>query len=190
VGDNRVLLHRMPRDFKWQANRLFHESLNLNDQGERALALKKAKQALDIYPYQLKGLILMGILLRQAGDMRHALSFLGFAAQAYPQDAATQFDLALAQDSPNKIEQLRRVIDLDPDILAAYQTLGAALEASGDRVGAIEAYRAGLKIDPLSAALYYDLSLALKEQGNATGAANALTLATRIDSKVANPLGR
>lgn len=189
VGDNRVLLHRLSRDFKWQADRLFHEALNLSDQGERTLAVKKAKQALDTYPYQLKGLILMGILLRQAGDMRHALAFLGFAAQVYPQDAATQFDLALAQDSPDKIAQLRRVIELDPDILAAYQTLGAALEANGDHAAAIETYRAGLKINPLSAALYYDLGLALKEQGDATGAANALALAARIDPKITTPPG-
>ena len=53
------------------------EAQNLNDQGDRALAIKKAKQALDAYPYQLRGLNLMGIMLRQAGDVSRARGSLG-----------------------------------------------------------------------------------------------------------------
>ncbi len=190
VGDRWVLLHRLPRDFKWTADRLYHEAMQLNDHGERGLAIKKVKQALDAYPFQLRGLNLMGVLLRQARDLTHALAFLGFAAQMYPQDAATQFNLALAQNSPNQIAQLRRVIELDPDILAAYDRLGTALNADGQHAAAIETFRAGLKVDPLSALLYYDLGLTLKEQGDATEAANALALAARIDPKIAARLGR
>ncbi len=190
VGSTRVMLHRLSRDFKWNADRLIHEAQNLNDQGDRAQAIKKAKQALDAYPYQLRGLNLMGIMLRQAGDVSRAAAVLGFAAQTYPQDAATLFHLALLQESPSQIEQLRRVIELDPDILVAYRTLGAALSATGQYAAAIEALRAGLKIDPLSAVLYYDLGLALKAQGDATEAASALALAERIDPKVAARVGR
>lgn len=190
VGDSRVMLHRLPRDFKWKADRLYREALSLNDQGDRALAIKKAKQALDAYPYQLRGLNLVGVMLRQAGDRTHAMAFLGFAAQIYPKDAATQFNLALAQDSPNQIAQLRRVIELDQDILAAYERLGTALDATGQHVAAVETFRAGLRIDPFSALLYYRLGLALQEQGDAVEAANALVLAARIDPRIAARLGR
>jgi len=183
VGESRVMLHRLARDFKWKADGLYREALNLHDQGEHAAAIKKAKQALDAYPYQLKGLVLMGMLLRQAGDGGRARAFLGFAAQMYPQDAATQYDLALVQEPEKQIAQLRRVIELDADVLAAYGTLGATLEADGQRAAAIETYRAGLKIDPLSAVLYRNLGLALKEQGDAEGAEKALDLAGRIDGK-------
>jgi tetratricopeptide (TPR) repeat protein len=190
IGNTRVMLHRLSRDFKWDADRLIREAQNLNDQGDRGQAMKKAKQALDAYPYQLRGLNLMGIMLRQAGDVSRATAVLGFAAQTYPQDAATLFHLALAQDSPNRIEQLRRVIELDPDIIAAYQSLGTSLSAIGQYAAAIETYRAGLKIDPLSAVLYHDLGLALREQGDATEADKALALAARIDPKMAARLGR
>jgi len=190
VGNTRLLLHRLSRDFKWKADRLFREALNLNDLGDRALAIKKAKQALDAYPYQLKGLILTGTMLRQADDVTHASAFLGFAAQIYPEDAATKFNFALVQDSTNQIAQLRRVIELDPDILPAYQSLGALLYATGQAAEAIETFRAGLKVNPLSALLYYQLGSALKEQGDAAEAANALALATRIDPKIAERLGR
>ncbi|MGA7412576.1 MAG: tetratricopeptide repeat protein [Bryobacteraceae bacterium] len=189
VGNTRLMLHRQSRDFRWNADRLIREAQNLNDQGDRALAIKKAKQALDAYPYQLRGLNLMGIMLRQAGDVSRAKAVLGFAAQTYPQDAATQFHFALAHDSPDQIAQLRRVIELDPDILAAYQSLGTSLSAAGQHAAAIETFRAGLKINPLCAILYYDLGLALKEQGEATEAANALALAVRIDPKIAARAG-
>lgn len=190
VGNARLMLHRLSRDFRWDAGRLFHEAQSLNDQGDRSQAIKKAKQALDIYPYQLRGLNLMGIMLRQAGDVTRAAAVLGFAAQTYPQDAPTLFHFALVQDSPNQIEQLRRVIELDPDIPAAYRSLGASLSAAGQYAAAIETYRAGLKINPLSAVLYHDLGLALKEQGDATGAAKALALAAVIDPKINARLGR
>jgi superkiller protein 3 len=132
----------------------------------------------------------MGIMLRQAGDVSRALAVLGFAVQTYPEDAATQFNLASVQNSPNQIEQLRRVIELDPDVLSAYQSLGTSLYAAGQNAAAVEALQAGLKIDPLSAVLYYDLGLILKEQGDATEAANTLALATRLDPKIAAKLGR
>ncbi len=189
VGNTRVMLHRLARDFRWKADGLYREALSLNDQGDRALAIRKAREALDVYPYQLRSLNLAGIMMRQAGDVRQALAFLGFAAQIYPQDAATQFNLALAQDSPSQIGQLRHVIDLDPDVLAAYEKLGNALNAAGQRAAAVETFHAGLRIDPLSAILNYDLGLALKEQGDATEAANALALAARIDPKIAARLG-
>jgi predicted CXXCH cytochrome family protein len=184
VGDTRVKLHRLSRDFRWDADRLYHEAQSLNEQGDRALAIKKAKQALDAYPYQLTGLNLMGIMLRQAGDIRRAWAVLGYAVQIYPKDAATRFNFAFVQDPPDKIEQLRRAIELDPDILAAYQGLGSSLYASGQISAAIETFRAGLKINPLSAVLYYNLGLVLKEHGDAVEAANALALATRIDPKI------
>lgn len=190
VGDRRLMLYRLPRDFRWRADRFYHEGLSLNDQGDRAQAFQKVRQALDTYPYQLSGLNLMGIMLRQKGDVRRALETLGFAAQAYPEDAATQYNLAMTQDSASQIDLLRRVIELDPDLLAAYQSLGTALYADGKRAAAIEVIRAGLNVDPLSAVLEYDLGLMLKEQGDAAGAEHAFTLAARIDPKIAVKLGR
>ncbi len=190
VGNTRVMLHRLSRDFRWDADRLYHEAQNLNDQGDRAQAMKKAKQALEAYPYQLRGLNLMGIMLRQAGDSRRAWAVLGYAAQIYPKDAPTRFNFAFVQDSSGQIEELRRVIELDPDIPAAYQTLGTSLYAAGQVTAAIEAFRAGLKIDPLSAVLYYDLGLVLKEHGDAAEADSALGLAARIDPKIATRAGR
>jgi len=180
MGDRRVVLHREARDFRMTANQLFHEAVNLNERGDRMLAIQKLKQALDVYPYQLRGLNLMGVILKQP-------SVLGFAVQAYPEDAATLFNFTSVDKSGGQIENLRRVIELDPDLLAAYQSLGTALYAAGRPAEAIETFRAGLKINPLSAVLYYDLGLTLREQGDEKGAADALALAARIDPKINVP---
>ena len=168
VGNNRLILQRLSRDFKWDADRLFQEALELNNRGDRVAAIGKDQQALDFYPYLLRGLILMGTMLGEAGDANRASDVLGFAAQFYPQDAPTQFDLALTlgKQPAKQIEALRRTIEMDPDMVAAYQSLGAALYATGQRSAAIDTFRSGLQIDPLSAVLYYDLGLALKEQGD------------------------
>jgi tetratricopeptide (TPR) repeat protein len=187
VGNNRLILHRLSRDFKWEANRLFEEAVDLNTRGDRVGAIAKDQQALDFYPYLLRGLVLMGTMLGEAGDATRASAVLGFAAQFYPQDASTQFDLALTlgKQPAKQIEALRRTIEMDPDMIAAYQSLGAALYATGQQAAAIDTFRRGLHIDPLSAVLYYDLGLALKEQGDGAGASRALGLAARLDPEIA-----
>lgn len=187
IGNNRIILHRLSRDFKWDADRLYKEAVDLNNRGDRAAAIAKDQQALDVYPYLLRGLILMGTMLGQSGDGSRASAILAFAAQFYPQDASTQFDLALTlgKQPANQIAAFRRAIEMDRDLVAAYQSLGAALYSTGQQAAAIDAFRAGLQIDPLSAILYYDLGLALQQKGDSEGASQALGLASRLDPEIA-----
>ena len=186
-GNNRMILHRLPRDFRWDADQLYLAALNLKAHGDAAGAIAKNQEALSVYPYFLRGLILMGTMLGQAGDANRASGILRFAADFYPKDAASQFNLALtlSKQPAAQIEALRRTLDLDPDMVAAYQSLGSALYATGQPKAAIETFRSGLQIDPLSAVLYYDLGLALQEQGDSTGARTALRLAARLDPEIA-----
>ncbi len=187
AGGNRLILHRQPRDFRWEADRLFREASDLNDRGDRTGAIAKNRQALDEYPYLLRGLILMGTMLGQAGNTSRASEVLAFAAQNYPKDAPSEFNLALTlvKQPAAQIEALRHTIEIDPDMVAAYQSLGAALYSSGQAAAAIETFRKGLQIDPLSAILYYDLGLALKAQGDSAGAQRALELAGKLDAEIA-----
>jgi predicted CXXCH cytochrome family protein len=182
-----VILQRQPRDFRWEADRLFHEATDLKDHGDLAGAVAKDRQALEVYPYLLRGLVMMATTAGQAGKMERAAEILRFAVQSYPKDPLSQFDLAMAlsRQPAEQIEALRKTIELDPDMVAAYQSLGVALYASGQAEVAIQTFRRGLQVDPLSAVLYYDLGLALQEQGDSAGAKNALALAARIDRQVA-----
>jgi tetratricopeptide (TPR) repeat protein len=186
-ADHCVILHRLFRDFKWDANQLFEQAVTLNEHGHRKEAIEKDQEALKIYPYFLRALILMGTTLGEAGDSARASQILRFAAQFYPQDASAQFDLALTlgKEPASQIEAFHRAIDLDPDMVPAYQSLGSALASAGQAQNAIEVFRQGLTIDPLSAILNYDLGLVLKQQADERGAKQALALAAKLDPDIA-----
>lgn len=187
-----VILHRLPRDFKWEAEQLFEQAVALRDHGDRKAALQKDQQALKVYPYFLRALIFMGTMIGEAGDTARAAQILAFAVQSYPQDASAQFDLALTlgKQPANQMEAFRRAIELDPEMVAAYESLGAALASAGQVSSAIEVFRQGLAIDPLSATLYYDLGLALRRQAGKTGAKQSLALAAKLDPEIAARLAK
>lgn len=186
-GNRFIILHRLPRDFKWQADQLYRQAVALKDQGDRKAAIEKDESALRVYPYFLRALVFMGTAFAEAGNAARAQEVLGFAVQSYPQDASAQFDyaLTLAKRPAEQIQALRHVIELDPDFVAAYESLGAALASAGQVTAAIGTFRAGLSIDPLSAILNYDLGLALKLQGGGAGAKQALELAGKLDPEIA-----
>ena len=187
LGGRLIIFHRQPRDFKWEANRLYEEAVKLNNRGERAKAVAKNEEALQYYPYLQRGLILMGTILGESGNAQRAAEVLQFSTQLYPNDAFAQFNLALTLNSQPaaQVQALRRALELDPDMVSAYQTLGASLYSAGQPAAAIEAFRQGLQIDPLSAVLYFDLGLALQQQGDAVAAQKALDLAALIDPAIA-----
>jgi tetratricopeptide (TPR) repeat protein len=176
----------MPRDFRWQAEQLYLQAVSLKAKGDLKAAAEKDQQALDIYPYFLRALVLMGTTLAEAGDTGRAASILQFTTQFYPKDPSAQFDFALtlANQPGQQIEALQHALELNPDLTAAYESLGAAQFAVGQPQSAIETFRQGLQVDPLSASLYYNLSLALSRQGDSAGAKRALSLAQGIDPKM------
>jgi predicted CXXCH cytochrome family protein len=186
LNDRSVILHRMARDFKWQATQLFQEATTLKSHGDLKGAVEKDRQALDVYPYFLRALVFMGTSLGEAGEVQRATEVLRFAVQSYPNNPSAQFDLALTlgHRPSEQITALRRALDLDHDMVAAYETLGAALYSAGQPDSAIDVFHKGLQVDPLSAILYYDLGLALTKKGDEAGGARALALAKAIDPAI------
>jgi tetratricopeptide (TPR) repeat protein len=160
--------------------------VQLDSKGEIAKAAAKNQEALQRYPFFLRALILMGSLLGEGGKPERASDVLQFVAQLYPKDAFSEFNLALtlSKHPQEQIEALRRAIELDPDMVAAYESLGASLYASGQPAAAIETFRRGLQIDPLSAILYFDEGVALQHQGDMAAAKRALDLAAQIDPTI------
>ena len=129
----------------------------------------------------------MGTTLGEAGEAERASQILRFAAEFYPKDAYSQFDLGLTlgKRPAEQIQAFQRAIELDPDLAAAYESLGAALYSTGQAQRAIDVFHKGLQIDPLSAKLNFDLGLALKQQGDEAGAKRALDLAGKLDPEIA-----
>lgn len=189
LGDRRVILQRVPGDFKLEAGRLFEEASAFKVHGEVKRALEKDAEALRIYPYFLRALIFMGVTLGESGNVQRGSEVLDFAARLYPKDSTVEFNLGLTigglGNRSGQIEAFRRAIALDPDNVAVYENLGAALYGAGDWQAAIEACKQGLSIDPLSAKLYFNLSMMLAEHGDAGEAEQVKALAKQIDPEIA-----
>ncbi len=187
MGDRWVLLNRMPRDFKWEAGELFRQAADLKDKGDLKNAIEKDQAALSVYPYFLRAMIFMATALGEAGDVQRATEVLQFAVQSYPKDSVAQFNLALTLGSQpaQQIEAFEKAIDLDPDMLAAYESLGAALYTAGRPQEAIATFRKGLLVDPLSAKLNFNLGLALRAQGDSVESERRMSLAKKADPEIA-----
>lgn len=185
LGNRWMLLQRMPRDFKTDADQLFERASSLKAGGDIKGALEKDHQALQVYPYFLRALIFMGATLGEAGDVQKGSDFLAFAAQLYPNDATAQFDLGLTLGAlgnhNGQIQAFRRAIQLDSDNIAVYESLGAALYSAGQWQSAIDVCRAGLRVDPLAARLYFNLSIMLEQHDDTEGSKRARELAAAID---------
>jgi Flp pilus assembly protein TadD len=180
-----VILQRLPRDFRWDADQLQIQAEDLAARGDARSAIEKAQQALMVYPQFLRAIRFIGITFAQSGNAKKAAAVLGTATRLYPEDAGAKFALAstlnLLEDKAAASEAYRRTILLDADSPPAYANLGMIAYATGDWQSAIATFRQGLQIDPLSAELNYDLSLALSRSGEIAAARQAITLARRLD---------
>jgi Flp pilus assembly protein TadD len=180
-----VILERLPRDFRWDAERLQTQAEDFAARGDARSAIEKAQEALKIYPPFLRALRFIGITFAQSGNAKKAAAVLGTATRLYPDDPGAEFALAsvldLLDDKVRASEAYRRTISLDADSPPAYANLGMISYASGDWQSALATFRQGLLIDPMSAELNYDLGLALNRGGETTAASQALALARRLD---------
>lgn len=184
-GNQYLILQRLPRDFRWSANRLYEEALKLKAAGQMDAALAKNQQALETYPHFLRALVLLGSTLGERGDVGRGVTVLEHAARLYPEDPGAQLNLGIiygaAGRPSDEIRAYERAIEKEPGVISAYMNLGAALLASGEPDRAIAVFRKGLDVNPLSAALYYNLSVVLEQQGKSDGARRAMALAEAIN---------
>ncbi len=186
TGGRFVILDRLPRDFKWEADQFFQQGSELRSRGDVKGALLKDQQALAVYPYFLRAMIAVAAMLGEAGDVPRAAELLRFAVQSYPKDSSAQFNLALTLGSQpaEQIAAFERAIELDPEMLAAYESLGAALYTAGRPQEATDTFRKGLMIDPLSAKLNYNLGLILMRQGEKAEGERRMDLALKADPSI------
>ena len=123
-----VILQRLPRDFKWEAEQLQTQAENFAARGDARSAIETAQQALMIYPQFLRALRFIGITFAQIGNLKKASAVLATATRLYPDDAGAAFSLAstldLLDDKAGASEAYKRTITLEGDLTAAYANLG------------------------------------------------------------------
>ncbi len=196
IGNNGryILLQRLPRDFRRQANQAFEEGARLKSQGKLEEAKQRFLEALRIYPHFVRALVLLGAVFGEQGDAPRAAGVLEIGARLYPEDAGVQYNLGIAYDAlgrgPDAVGAYQRAIEIEPALTAAFQNLGADLLASGQTQRAAEVFRQGLRENPLAAPLYFNLSKACELQNDTDCARRALATATKIDPAIAKAPGR
>ena len=184
-----VLLQRMPRTFRVDAEDVFNKAMELRKQGRQQEFVNELLASLKIYPHLLRALTWLGVAYGEAGNPNVSASILSIATRLYPQDAGAHFNLGMAygaMGSADEIAEYKRTIAIDPDYVPAYLNWGGALYAKGQIEEAIGLYRKGLNVNPLNASLHYSLSVALDRQGKRQEAEAEMTLAAKIDPNYAH----
>jgi tetratricopeptide (TPR) repeat protein len=88
-----------------------------------------------------------------------------------------------ASDFPGALADLKKAIDLKPDLPDAWAYYGQALLRTGDPAAATEAYRKALDANPYSFAANLQMAILLKEADDIPGALECLRRAQQVRSK-------
>jgi predicted CXXCH cytochrome family protein len=181
-----VIVQRMPRNFREDAEAVFNKAMELRKQGRQQESVAELLEALKIYPHLLRALTYLGVTYAEAGNPQTAAGILTIATHLFPQDAGAHFNLGVAygaMNNPDEITEYQRAIEIDPDSVPAYLNWGSALFTKGQYGDAIAIYRQGLNVNPLNASLHYSLAMALDRLGQKQQAEAEMTLAAKIDPK-------
>ena len=182
-----IILQRMPRNFREDAEVVFNQAMDLRKQGKHQESVAQLLEALKIYPQLLRALTWLGAMYGQGGKPDVSAGILTIATRLYPRDAGAHFNLALAYGAtgnPDEVPEYRRTLEIDPDYVLAYLNWGATLYEKGQFEEAVKIYREGIDVNPLLAPLHYSLGLALEQQHKSTEAEAELALAAKIDPHV------
>jgi len=183
-----VIIQRMPRDFREDADAKVNEALKLGKEGKLQESVAELVEALKIYPHFLRALTYLGINKAQTGNPQVGAKILEVATRLYPRDQGAHFNLGIAygaMGSEDEIAEYKRTLEIDPDYVPAYLNWGGALYAKGQYEEAIQLYRQAIVINPLSGSLHYSLSVALNQVDKKQEAEEEMRLAAKIDSKYA-----
>jgi predicted CXXCH cytochrome family protein len=179
-----VILQRLPRNFREDAEGRFEKAMEMRKQGRRQEAAAELLEALKLYPHLLRALTYLGVIYGEAGNPQTGAGILTIATQLYPRDAGAHFNLGIAYGAMGKDEEIaeyKSALEIDPDLVPAYLNWGASLYAKGKYEEAIRVYRQGVDVNPLIASLHYSLSLALGQVQKAEEAQAEMQLALKID---------
>ncbi|MEI6541131.1 MAG: tetratricopeptide repeat protein, partial [Planctomycetota bacterium] len=137
--------------------------------GKLNAALASVRFLIKRKPQDLDAVQIFGMLLVRAGEMQQAIYHLGKAVATAPNVTAyrNNYANALMQSgrAAEAVDQLRKVIDIDPNYLFGYLNMIQACAAVGDSLGGIEAGRRGLELRPDWPELSRNLASVLKDAG-------------------------
>lgn len=148
-------------------------------------ALIRTTRAVELAPDDAEVLAAHAMALDATGDAASAVRYAQEAIAANPTYGGGHAALAEAYLSQQKFSEARATaeqgVQVDPDSVWAWYSLGRVREYLGDYQGAVEAYREGTIVTPLSY-LYVRMGMNERVLGNTDAA-----LATFQEAKTADP---
>ena len=139
-------------------------------------AIEQYSRALELDPSNLMVHTNMAVALANQGRPDEAIQWCQRAIEIDPTSARAHYTLGrmfydkwqASRDGTNLVramEHWRRTIEIDPDYITAYSSMGVATAALGDVDGAIELYEQALAINPQHIPALVSLGAALEGQG-------------------------
>jgi Flp pilus assembly protein TadD len=126
------------------------------------------------------------------GDGQRAAAFYRQALTARPDDAQTNFKLAVALDRIGDVaaerSALRKAIELNPDLAPAHNQLGFLASQSGNSSEAEKHFREAVRAAPSFTEAWVNLAATLGLESRFSDAQEAVTSALRLDPKNAQAL--
>jgi predicted O-linked N-acetylglucosamine transferase (SPINDLY family) len=146
-----------------------HEVLTLFDQGHYPETETRARELTVLFPTQGFGWKVLGVVLRQQGQISDSLYPMQKAAELLPDDAEAHSNLGVTLMNQgllaDAILSYRRALELYPDYTDVHHNLGLTLMTLGQLMEASDCFRRVLELNPNYSDAYYNLGRIFQEQG-------------------------
>jgi tetratricopeptide (TPR) repeat protein len=174
-----------------EAHLRYGEFLWAQKQADPAVA--ELSQAIRLNPRNVQAHQVLGSLYYSRSDFAQALPHYAFVSAWAETPASSNNDAAKAawhyryaiclgreRKSPEAIEALRKAVQRDPGMIAAWHQLGAEYQVAKEIPKALDAYRSGLKVNSQDFALNQGLGNALLESGQTEAARRQIEQTLRL----------
>jgi len=148
-------------------------------------AIATCTESLRRYPDQPNFLRLLGVALRESGDLNLSLNALRSACDRSPLDGAFWSDLSITLvrlgRAPEAVKALRKATIVSPNSPDAYANLAAILDDIGEVVGAENSGERALRLSPVHVAAMLNLGDAVGRRGQPDRAVGFFSRAISLD---------
>jgi polysaccharide pyruvyl transferase WcaK-like protein/Flp pilus assembly protein TadD len=138
----------------------------------------------------------LGLIRLHGGNIGVAIELLAAASQQRPAEHVFQFNLAVAYQQAERLQDAARAyqcaVSLNPSYRAAWENLGVVQQDLGEYVAAEAAYRKALALDACSAIAHRNLVVLLRADGRVDEALRQCGVALDcepLNAKVAGQVG-
>jgi tetratricopeptide (TPR) repeat protein len=183
AADGQVFKGEPPHD-------LLRPLIELDAEVELQAHLETVRLLIKQYPYSCILQTILGVALRQNGDLEAAIGAYKNAIIANPNYADAHYNMGNALTDQGRLEEAvenyNRALDIQPNNAKALNNRGNALHEQGKLTEAIYSYEKSIEINSLIPEVHFNLGKALKDLGKLEEALEAFNNVVSIQSDYQN----